>query len=82
MQGLWACGLVIIFRDFDTILNLTTLIMVFLSMMTISSVFVLRLRHGHAVAGDDDDLVRLFEHEGRIRRAALLVGANQVRVNP
>jgi APA family basic amino acid/polyamine antiporter len=51
-QGLWACGLVIIFLNFDTILNLTTLIMVFLSMMTISSVFVLRWRHGknHQVA--------------------------------
>ena len=61
VQGLWACGLVIIFRDFDTILNLTTLIMVFLSMMTISSVFVLRLRHGrdHEVARmDKTPLVR------------------------
>ena len=36
---------------------------------------VLRLRHRHAVAGDDDDLLRLFEHEGGIVGAALLVRA-------
>ena len=36
---------------------------------------VLRLRDRHAVTGDDDDLLRLFEHEGRIVGAALLVGA-------
>ena len=54
-QGLWACGLILIFLDFDTILSLTTLMMVFLSMMTISSVFVLRFRHGkdHEIARMD-----------------------------
>ncbi len=62
-QGLWACGLVIIFLDFDTILSLTTLMMVFLSMMTISSVFVLRFRHGK------DHEIAKMESKGPLIRA-------------
>lgn len=62
-QGLWACGLVVIFLDFNTILSLTTLIMVFLSMMTISSVFVLRWRHGK-----DHEIARM-ETKGPLIRA-------------
>jgi APA family basic amino acid/polyamine antiporter len=62
-QGLWACGLVVIFLDFDTILSLTTLMMVFLSMMTISSVFVLRWRHGK-----DHEIARM-ETKGPLIRA-------------
>ncbi len=41
---------------------------------------VLRLRHRHAVARDDDDLLGLLEHEGGVRGAALLVGALLARL--
>lgn len=61
-QGLWSCALVIIFLDFNTILSLTTLIMVFLSMMTISSVFVLRFRHG-----SDHEIAKLDQKSPLIR---------------
>lgn len=46
LQGLWACALILIFREFDRILAVTTVIMLFLSAVTISSVFVLRRRLG------------------------------------
>ena len=48
VQGVWACALILIFRDFDTILAIATIIMVFLSIMTISCVFILRFRMGEA----------------------------------
>ena len=35
---------------------------------------VLGLRHRHAVTGDDDDAFSLFEHIGRVFRAALFIG--------
>lgn len=46
LQALWACALILIFREFDRILAVTTVIMLFLSAVTISSVFVLRRRLG------------------------------------
>lgn len=45
LQCLGACLLILIFLDFGTIVDLTTIMMMFLSIMTISSVFILRRRH-------------------------------------
>ncbi|MCB1202100.1 MAG: APC family permease [Leptospiraceae bacterium] len=45
-QALWASVLILAFKDIDAILQLTTLVILFLSFLTISSVFILRFRFG------------------------------------
>ncbi len=61
LQCLGACLLILIFLDFGTIVDLTTIMMMFLSIMTISSVFILRRRHRRdpvAVAKQEGGRVR------------------------
>lgn len=45
-QAGWAMILILIFKDIDSILQLTTLVILFLSFLTISSVFILRKKLG------------------------------------
>lgn len=44
MQAFWACGIILFVGEFQTILEYTTIVITFMSILTISSIFVLRRR--------------------------------------
>lgn len=50
-QALWACFIILFLREFETILEYTTIVITFMSIMTIAALFVLRRKYLNAHGG-------------------------------